>query len=55
MDINKLRSFIRVHKDNMPIELRNNVVYKISCRNCGASYVGQTSKQNTIDRVPQSH
>ncbi|KMQ83069.1 hypothetical protein RF55_21023 [Lasius niger] len=42
--MNKLREFIRVHKDTLPNELRSNVVYKISCKDCNASYVGQTSR-----------
>src|SRR5580765_5024327 len=40
----KLNKFIKVHKDSLPIDLRTNVVYKISCNNCDASYVGQTRR-----------
>ncbi|KYQ47791.1 hypothetical protein ALC60_13177, partial [Trachymyrmex zeteki] len=43
--INKLREFIRVQKDPLPRNNRSNVVYKISCKNCDASYVGQTCRQ----------
>ncbi|KMQ83530.1 hypothetical protein RF55_19764 [Lasius niger] len=42
--MNKLTRFIRVQKDNLQNEKHNNVVYKIPCKNCNASYVGQTSR-----------
>jgi len=43
--LNKLSRFIRVHKDiDQPLN-KNNVVYKISCKNCEATYVGQTKRQ----------
>jgi len=42
---NKLSSFIKVHKDPLPKLSKMNVVYKISCKNCDASYVGQTCRQ----------
>ncbi|KYM93792.1 hypothetical protein ALC62_15636 [Cyphomyrmex costatus] len=42
---NKLREFIRVHKDPLPREKKSGVVYKISCKGCDASYVGQTCRQ----------
>jgi len=41
---NKLNSLIKVHKDKTPDSLRRNVVYKISCNDCDASYVGQTGR-----------
>jgi len=41
---NKLNKFIKVHKDTLPISARPNVVYKINCLNCDASYVGQTKR-----------
>jgi len=41
--INKLRT-IKEHKDNFPTSSQMNVVYKLNCRNCNASYVGQTSR-----------
>ncbi|KYN30706.1 hypothetical protein ALC56_15005 [Trachymyrmex septentrionalis] len=37
--------YIKVQKDICPHTSRNNVVYKISCNNCDASYVGQTSRK----------
>ncbi|KYN09443.1 hypothetical protein ALC57_18450, partial [Trachymyrmex cornetzi] len=43
--INKLNMFVKVHKDKIDITNRNNVVYKISCRDCDASYVGQTKRK----------
>ena len=43
--VNKLRSLIRVHKDPLLISAQSNVVYRIACKDCEASYVGQTSRQ----------
>jgi len=34
-----------VQKDPLPISAQRNVVYKIACKDCEASYVGQTSRQ----------
>lgn len=42
--INNLKRFIKVHKDKLVTESRNNVVYKISCNDCDASYFGQTRR-----------
>ena len=43
--LNKLSRFIKVHKDPLPDSSRRNVVYKINCESCDASYVGQTGRQ----------
>ncbi|KYN10475.1 hypothetical protein ALC57_17384 [Trachymyrmex cornetzi] len=43
--VNKLGEFIRVHKDPLPRDKKSKVVYKISCKSCDASYVGQTCRQ----------
>jgi len=43
--INKLSQFIKVHKDQDHTLSKNNLVYKISCNNCDASYVEQTKRQ----------
>lgn len=43
--LNKMNRFIKVHKDPCLQSDRNNVVYKINCGNCDASYVGQTKRQ----------
>jgi len=43
--INTLRHFVKVHKDQDHILSKNNVIYKISCNDCDASYVGQTKRQ----------
>jgi hypothetical protein len=43
--LNKLRKFIKVQKDPLPSSAISNVVYKISCCSCNASYVGQTGRQ----------
>ncbi|KYN17601.1 hypothetical protein ALC57_10116 [Trachymyrmex cornetzi] len=43
--VNELREFIGVHKDPIPRDKKSKVVYKISCKSCDASYVGQTCRQ----------
>jgi len=44
-NLNKLRRFIKVHKDILPKESNKNVVYKIECKNCNATYVGQIGRK----------
>ncbi|KYN18663.1 hypothetical protein ALC57_09022 [Trachymyrmex cornetzi] len=44
---NKLKKFIRVQKDTLPKYFNKNVVYKIFCKDCDASYVGQTGRKLT--------
>jgi len=51
--MNKLSDFIKVQKDPLPKFSKMNVVYKISCKNCDASYVGQTCKQLKM-RIPNT-
>ena len=42
---NKLNRIIKTGKDRLqPMEV-SNVVYKISCKECNATYVGQTKRQ----------
>ncbi|XP_071579118.1 uncharacterized protein [Temnothorax nylanderi] len=43
--LNKMRTFIKAQKDSLPRSNKCNVVYKINCNDCDASYVGQTSRQ----------
>ena len=43
--LNKLNKFIKIHKDKNQHDNSNNVIYKVNCNNCDASYVGQTKKQ----------
>ncbi|KYN02856.1 hypothetical protein ALC62_06323 [Cyphomyrmex costatus] len=38
-------SCITMHKNPLPREKKSGVVYKISCKNCNASYVGETCRQ----------
>ncbi|KYN15935.1 hypothetical protein ALC57_11828 [Trachymyrmex cornetzi] len=42
--IHKLSSFIKVQKDSLQKTSQTDVVYRINCKECDASYVGQTSK-----------
>ncbi|EZA59755.1 hypothetical protein X777_16236, partial [Ooceraea biroi] len=42
---NSLHKFICVKKDPLDAMSHCNVVYKISCNECDASYVGQTKRQ----------
>ncbi|KYN38921.1 hypothetical protein ALC56_06681 [Trachymyrmex septentrionalis] len=42
--INKLNRFIKIQKDVLPRSSQSNVVYKIDCKDCDASYVGQTGR-----------
>jgi len=42
--LNKLGMFIKGQKDNIPKKLQTNLVYKLSCRDCDATYVGQTGR-----------
>ncbi|XP_072763715.1 uncharacterized protein [Anoplolepis gracilipes] len=43
--LNKMNKLIRAHKDIIPTDLKTNVIYKINCSHCDASYVGQTSRK----------
>ncbi|XP_018364761.1 PREDICTED: uncharacterized protein LOC108762315 [Trachymyrmex cornetzi] len=42
--IQKLNAFIRVQKDKLPTTSQAEVVYRLDCRDCDASYVGQTGR-----------
>jgi len=43
--VNKLRNIIKAHKDTTSKFLQKNVVYKLNCNNCEATYVGQMKRQ----------
>ncbi|KYN35113.1 hypothetical protein ALC56_10583, partial [Trachymyrmex septentrionalis] len=51
---NKLNKYIKVQKDICPHTSRNNIVYKISCNNCDASYMRQTSRKLKT-RIAEHH
>src|SRR5580765_1475188 len=40
----KFNTLIKRGKDRMPINNRTEVVYKLDCKNCNASYIGQTKR-----------
>lgn len=42
--VNKLSGVIKSHKDQFPTMENNNVVYKLSCADCEATYVDQTCR-----------
>ncbi|KYN14004.1 2-hydroxyacylsphingosine 1-beta-galactosyltransferase [Trachymyrmex cornetzi] len=42
---NKLNKFIKVQKDVLPKNSNKNVVYKIECKKCDATYVGQICRK----------
>jgi len=43
--LNNLGKIVKTHKDTLDYYNNNNVVYKICCNDCSASYVGQTKRQ----------
>jgi len=53
--INKLNSIIKVQKDPLPLLSHSNVVYKLRCAQCDASYVGQTRRLKTRIDEHRSH
>jgi len=46
--LHKLEKIIRAQKDTLPLGLNKNVIYKLNCKNCDVSYVGQTKKRLNI-------
>ncbi|KAL6418590.1 hypothetical protein ACFW04_011984 [Cataglyphis niger] len=48
----KLNSLIKRGKDGLPISNRTEIVYKINCKNCSASYIDQT-KRHLSTRVKE--
>jgi hypothetical protein len=43
--IKKLNNFIKVQKDRNDCPKNSNVIYKLNCNDCDATYVGQTKRQ----------
>jgi len=52
--LNKLGRIIKAQKDTLPTKCNKNVVYKLSCKNCDVTYVGQT-KRKLNTRVTDEH
>jgi len=50
--LNKLGRVIRAQKDPLQLGSNKNVVYKLKCTNCDATYIGQT-KRRLITRVAE--
>lgn len=42
---NRLDRFIKAQKDKNDVPSNSNVIYKINCKDCDASYVGQTKRK----------
>ena len=43
--MNNLSKFIKTGKDRVKKDERSNIVYKIECKDCNYSYVGQTKRK----------
>jgi hypothetical protein len=43
--LNKLNRYIKTHKDKNNSNNQNNVIYRICCKDCDATYIGQTKRQ----------
>jgi len=43
--LNKLGRITKGQKDILPTKCNKNIVYKLSCKNCDATYVGQTKRK----------
>jgi len=43
--LHKLGWIVKAQKDHLPTNFNKNVVYKLSCKHCDASYVGQTKRK----------
>jgi len=49
--LHKLGRIIRAQKDSLSLGCSKNVVYKINCKDCDATYIGQTKRKlsTTVD------
>jgi len=43
--VDRLGRWIRAQKDSLPRGFRKNIVYKLNCKNCDATYIGQTKRR----------
>jgi len=43
--LNKIEKIVRVQKNQTEYINKSNIVYKIGCKNCKATYTGQTKQQ----------
>jgi len=44
-NMNKLGRVIRAQKDSLSIGFNKNIVYKLNCKNCDATYIDQTKRR----------
>jgi len=44
-NLHKLGRMIKAQKDKLPLGHNKNVVYKLKCKNCDVTYVGQTKRK----------
>jgi len=43
--LHKLRRIIKAQKDPLPLGCIKNVVYKLNCKDCDVTYIGQTKRR----------
>jgi len=43
--LHKLGWIVKTHKDSLSVDSNKNVVYKLTCKNCDAYYVGQIKRR----------
>jgi len=49
--LNKIEKIVRVQKDQTEYTKKSNTVYKISCKDCDATYTGQTKRQLQTNNI----
>jgi len=49
--LNKLDKIVKVQKDRREHTQNKNIVYRINCKNCNATYMGQTKRQQGLKNI----